>query len=102
MKVSKNLLFLKKKKQKNFWSRDSGVGHGTATRPQEQKFFSSFFQKRTFFLEALIVRGDPSFFCGAGDGWWVASSASPPRNDKNLALPPRNDENLASAPRNDD
>jgi hypothetical protein len=89
MKVSKNLLFLKKKKQKNFWSRDSGVGHGTATRPQEQKFFSSFFQKRTFFLEALIVRGDPSFFCGAGD-------------DKNLALPPRYDENLASAPRNDD
>ena len=32
---------------------------------------------------------------------WIATSASPPRNDGNLASPPRNDGNLASLPRSD-
>jgi hypothetical protein len=70
MKVSKNLLFLKKKnraagRQKNFWSRDCGVGPRTATRPREQKFFGSFFQKRTFFLE---FESDGRFFGALAHG----------------------------------
>jgi len=44
----KALLFVNKKKQKNFDTLDPG---GFTTRAQkEQKFFGSFFQKRTFFL----------------------------------------------------
>jgi hypothetical protein len=39
------LLFLKKKKQKNFWS--LGAVARFCKRPQEQKFFASFFQKRS-------------------------------------------------------
>jgi hypothetical protein len=46
-----DLLFLKKKKQKNFWS--WGVGQRPCHNPQQQKFFGSFFQKRTFLLTCL-------------------------------------------------
>jgi hypothetical protein len=42
------LLFLKRKKQKNF--RYLGALPGVCHRPQEQKFFASFFQKRSAFL----------------------------------------------------
>jgi hypothetical protein len=46
MLVSKQaLLFLKKKQQKNFTN--LGLGRCGATGPEEQKFFGSFFQKRT-------------------------------------------------------
>jgi len=38
------LLFLKKKQQKNFWS---GVRGRENRRDEFQKFFGSFFQKRT-------------------------------------------------------
>jgi hypothetical protein len=47
MEGSKSLLFLKKKKQKDFFM----LGHGRwlhrASGPESKKFFGSFFQKRT-------------------------------------------------------
>jgi glycosyltransferase involved in cell wall biosynthesis len=57
-KERQSLLFLKKKKQKDFWSRD-GLREGAAfvsraaaslRQRREQKFFGSFFQKRTKLL----------------------------------------------------
>ncbi len=42
---SKNLLFLKKKKQKDF--APFGTERAARSVPKEQKFFGSFFQKRT-------------------------------------------------------
>jgi hypothetical protein len=47
MKASKNLLFLKKKKQKDFLCGGMGCGGAHAHAPEYQKFFGSFFQKRT-------------------------------------------------------
>ncbi len=47
---SKSLLFLKKKKQKDFVRGVSGAG--AAAGPNVQKFFGSFFQERTRFLLA--------------------------------------------------
>jgi hypothetical protein len=44
----KQLLFVNKKKQKNFFTLDRGVGNTRG--PEEQKFFGSFFQKRTAFF----------------------------------------------------
>jgi hypothetical protein len=44
--IRKSLLFLKKKKQKDFCSFGPGLGRSA----NGQKFFGSFFQKRTFFL----------------------------------------------------
>jgi hypothetical protein len=45
MQDSKRLLFVNKKKQKNFANLDHAVS--SAWGPFEQKFFGSFFQKRT-------------------------------------------------------
>jgi hypothetical protein len=48
MKGSKQaLLFVNKKKQKNFGCRTWGFGANTAHGPKDKKFFGSFFQKRT-------------------------------------------------------
>jgi flagellar L-ring protein precursor FlgH len=60
MQVSKKFLFLKKKKQKNFCSWGGGamtVGLWPVRSklPQEQKFFGSFFQKRTFLTLLLLT-----------------------------------------------
>jgi hypothetical protein len=49
-----SLLFLKKKKQKNFYSFGTGSLHRTAS--YGKKFFASFFQKRRFFLPAQGAR----------------------------------------------
>jgi hypothetical protein len=48
LKLKKNLLFLKKKKQKDFFP-VLGVAVPQAL-PTGKKFFGSFLQKRTFFL----------------------------------------------------
>jgi hypothetical protein len=45
----KILLFLKKKKQKDFCQFGAGRWRSRAPKPNEQKFFASFFQKRRFF-----------------------------------------------------
>jgi hypothetical protein len=49
--VKKGLLFVNKKKQKNFFNLDRAVE--TSSGPAEQKFFGSFFQKRTAFLRSF-------------------------------------------------
>jgi molybdopterin converting factor small subunit len=57
VKGSKSLLFLKKKKQKNFAY--CGLWLRRCLRPQEQKFFASFFQKRSaysFDLRDFAIR----------------------------------------------
>jgi hypothetical protein len=51
--IRKNLLFLKKKKQKDFAL--SGTRLLTSARQKEQKFFASFFQKRRIW-RVLAVR----------------------------------------------
>ena len=48
----KDLLFLKKKKQKDFTHGVPGVRG--APEPSGQKFFGSFFQERTCFLPAVL------------------------------------------------
>ena len=57
MKRKQALLFLKKKKQKNFWSRCRGVSRNARLR--KQKFFGSFFQKRTAFLLLALAAAAP-------------------------------------------
>jgi len=55
-RVRKNLLFLKKKKQKDFWH--AGLGRLVAANPAPnlQKSFASFLQKRRVFLCLALLR----------------------------------------------
>jgi hypothetical protein len=55
----KELLFLKKKKQKNFHL--LGAVTRWCQRPQEQEFFASFFQKRSAFLRFARKAWMPAF-----------------------------------------
>jgi hypothetical protein len=48
MIIIKKALLFEKKKQRTFIC--CGFGFSRWTQPDEQKFFGSFFQKRTFFL----------------------------------------------------
>jgi len=50
--VRKELLFLKKKKQKDFFTWAMGFVGDIAHGPDSKKFFGSFFQKRTASLES--------------------------------------------------
>jgi hypothetical protein len=47
--IKERLLFVNKKKQKNFLNWRAGLGNGPSQKqgPGKQKFFGSFFQKRT-------------------------------------------------------
>jgi hypothetical protein len=56
------LLFVNKKKQKNFAPLGLGIwlGRCHTHRPEEQKFFGSFFQKRTAYLPGSVSRSAKS------------------------------------------
>jgi len=80
----KKLLFLKKKKQKDFCP--SGSAYGTARDEKTgEKFFGSFFQKRTILISfrfnfpALVEAPESSETCCGRDRYGVRSS-SPPRS----------------------
>jgi hypothetical protein len=51
------LLFLKKKKQKDFLCWGMGCVAANAHAPESEKFFGSFFQKRTAFLSCCSAYG---------------------------------------------
>jgi len=55
MSVKESASFFEKKEAKKLLFA-AGLGCNVAKAPSEQKFFGSFFQKRTSFLPFLVVR----------------------------------------------